>query len=198
MRVTRKALLVLAGLLGGGLGPAAALTPPLPQRAPADVLDFYRLLPAECLFPEGVRPDREQAVKIKDVPNGYLRLEGTWEGYTEVALFRKADGSALIGVILSECGPGCQQKVRFLEWDGAAWRDRTGEVLPEVTPAMLAAAYRAKKETGDEDFGQEVPAVYVLPRRGTMVRIQVQPEFSQREIILFELKWNRQRFELQP
>jgi len=195
MRAFLKAFLLLAGLIGWGLG-AFALTPALPREQPADVMDYLRLLPAEYLFPEGVSLDREEAVRVKDVPNGYLRLEGTWEGFTEVALFRKADGSALIGVIRSECGPGCQQQVRFLEWGGAAWRDLTGEVLPEVTPAMLAAAYGAKKGPGDENFGQDVPAVYVLPRRGTTVRIQVQPEFSRREITLFELKWTRRRFEL--
>ena len=39
---------------------------------------------------------RKSLIKIEDIKNGYLKLEGTWEGWVEIALFKKTDGSYVI------------------------------------------------------------------------------------------------------
>ena len=58
--------------------------------------------------PSAILRYRKSLIKIEDIKNGYLRLESNeWKGWTEVALFKKADGSSLVGISQVECKPGC-------------------------------------------------------------------------------------------
>lgn len=179
---------VIATVSGSALV-AQAPTPP----APRTVLDYYRLVPAEALFPEGETVDRTSAVVLEDIPNGYLRLGG-WEGYGEVALFRKADGGALLGVAQNVCAPACGQVLRFLEWTGAGFQDVTARVFPKVEAAQVRAAWERQRRPGDEDWGEDIPVLWVLPRRGTTITLVVQPELVGREVGLLEVSWNRSTF----
>ena len=68
------------------------------QKQPRDVVDYYLLLPDRYLLLSGGAQERDAAIKIRDIKNGYLRIEGAWKGYTEIALFRNPDQSAMIAV----------------------------------------------------------------------------------------------------
>jgi hypothetical protein len=160
------------------------------------VLDLYRSAPAAALFPEGLQPDREAVIAVRDVANGYLRLEGAWEGFTEVALFRTADGDSLLVVARAECGPLCEQTVRVFAARGADLDEVSAEVLPALTPDRLAAAWSRLRQPGDPDLADGVPALLRLPRFGTTIRVVVPPEVAGREVTLHELRWNRRAFEL--
>lgn len=161
---------------------------------PQSVVDYYLLLPDKYLTEGGSRQSRLKAIKINDARNGYLRVEGAWEGYTEIALFRKPDRAALIAVSDVHFGPGPEQRLRFLEYTNSRWTDRTREVMPEVSASAIAAAYRAKKRPVDEDFGDDVPHLYLLPRMGTTITVVVAPGFTQRGMTLMELRWKDGRF----
>ncbi|MEW6209666.1 MAG: hypothetical protein AB1631_14960 [Acidobacteriota bacterium] len=43
---------------------------------PRDVLDYYLLLPDRYLTLGGGAQERDAAIKIRDIKNGYLRIEG--------------------------------------------------------------------------------------------------------------------------
>jgi hypothetical protein len=161
------------------------------------VLDLYRLAPASALFPEGLDPDRDAVVAVRDVANGYLRLEGAWEGFTEVALFRTADGASLLVVARAECGPLCEQTVRAFAARAGGLVEVTEEVLPPVAPDRLAAAWDRLRQPGDPDLeGEDLAVLLLLPRFGTTIRVVVPPEVAGREVTLLELRWNRSAFEL--
>ena len=73
---------------------------------------------------------RKSLIKIQDVQNGYMRLEGTWEGWVEIALFKKADGEYLVALSQVACGPGCQGDVMFLTYKKGVWTNVTKQVFP--------------------------------------------------------------------
>ncbi len=166
------------------------------QQQPRDVLDHYLLVPDRYLTMGGGAQERDTAIKIRDIKNGYLRIEGAWEGYTEIALFRNPDRSALIAITNVSFGPGPEQKIYFLIYDGKAWIDKTKEVFARVPQSQIAAAYKKKKDREDEDYGEAVPHVYRLPRTGTTIRVVTAPGFAAAEITLAELKWVNGRFEI--
>ena len=192
--------LPLLALLGAG-AIAAEKKKPQPDVSPyrpKNVLEYYRLIPDE-IFPATHVPDRDKAIVVKDIPNGYLRIEGEWEGFGEVALFRLQDPRrALIGVTRADCGPECTQIVRFMEYFADQWIDRTMAVLPEVSPAEITERYRKRKAPSDPDWGDEVPTLLLLPRRGTTLKLVVQPEFVKKEIVLFTFTFDRAQFSLNP
>lgn len=166
------------------------------QKQPRDVVDYYLLVPDRYLTLGGGAQERDTAIKIRDIKNGYLRIEGAWEGYTEIALFRNPDRSALIAVSNVSLGPGPEQKIYFLSYDGRAWIDRTKEVFARVPQSQIADLYKKKKSREDENYGEDVPHVYLLPRIGTTIKVATAPGFTAVEITLAELKWANGRFEI--
>jgi len=165
------------------------------QKPAQSVVDYYLLLPDKYLTAGGNRQERLKSIKINDARNGYLRIEGAWEGYTEIALFKKPDRTDLIAVSDVHFGPGPEQRLYFLEYRNSLWTDRTQEVMPVISTAAIASAYRAKRRPADEDFGDDVPHIYLLPRIGTTVKIIIAPGMTERGITLLELKWRGGRFE---
>lgn len=165
------------------------------QKQPQSVIDYYLRLPSKYLTVGGNREQRLKAIKINDARNGYLRIEGDWEGFAEIALFKKPDRTYLIAVSDVQFGPGPDQRLYFLEYRNDQWTDRTREVLPAISNEAIAAAYMSKKAPGDEDFGQDVPHIYLLPRVGTTITIVTAPGLIERNITLLELKWTGSRFE---
>lgn len=166
------------------------------QQQPRDVVDYYLLLPARYLTLGGGAQERDTAIKIRDIKNGYLRIEGAWKGYTEIALFRNPDGSALIGVSNVSFGPGPDQRIYFLSYDGKTWIDKTKEVFARAPQSQIAAMYKKKKSREDKDYGQDVPHLYRLPRLGTTIKVVTTPGFTEVEITLAELNWENGRFEI--
>src|SRR5215813_13795372 len=141
------------------------------------ILDYYLLLPDKYLVIGGSDNQRINAIAIKDLPKGYLRIEGGWEGFSEIALFRKPDGGTLIGVVNNYCGPACKQRVFFVEPVDRDWVERTEEVLPEIPKQRLIDGYKLMKAKEDEDFGDDVPIMLVIPHTGAALKLIVQPEF---------------------
>jgi hypothetical protein len=168
------------------------------QKQPRDVVDYYLLLPDRYLLLGGGAQERDAAIKIRDIKNGYLRIEGAWKGYTEIALFRNPDLSALIAVSNVSFSPGPDQKIYFLFYDGKTWLDKTNGVFTRVPQSQIAAVYKKKKSQVDDDYGNEVPHLYRLPRVGTTIEVVTPPGFASVEIILAELRWVNGKFEIAP
>ncbi|HNJ39636.1 MAG TPA: hypothetical protein PKZ53_04035 [Acidobacteriota bacterium] len=162
---------------------------PVSGQAPKTVLDYYLQLPNRYLFSGGDRAARMKLIKIQDVKNGYLRLEGDWEGFSEIALFRQPNGTPLIVVTNAECGPGCTQSTYFLEFRDGQWVNRQAELFP-LTRQQVVAEYRKSGLKTIEDFGDDLPYLIMLPRAGRVIKVIVQPEFTETEqtIMAFELK----------
>ncbi|MEW6209665.1 MAG: hypothetical protein AB1631_14955 [Acidobacteriota bacterium] len=112
-----------------------------------------------------------------------------------MALFRNPDRSALVAVSNVSFGPGPDQKIYFLSYDGKKWIDKTREVFSRVPQSQLAAAYKKKKSRVDDDYGDDVPHLYLLPRLGTTIKVVTAPGFASAEITLAESKWAGGKFE---
>lgn len=172
-------------------------TDPIGGDRPVTVLDHYLLLPG-AIFPEAEIPNREKAIVVRDIANGYLKVQGHWEGFGEIALFRMTDPRRrLLGVTKASCGPACTQEIHFLEYYDGSWVERTKRILPEIPKARIAEQYRKLKHPEDpDDWGEDVPVLYLLPRNGTTIKVVVQPQFTKKEIVLFELRFDRTVFNL--
>jgi hypothetical protein len=157
------------------------------------VVDYYMSIPDEYLSRD-MLPDRKKGISIEDVKNGYLKITGPWEGFAEIALFKKSNGDYLIGLTVANCGPGCEQEIHFLENNGGKWTDKTKEVLPTISNSTLEGEYKKKKSAGDPQTLSEAPALYMLPRYGTTIQIVAQPEFTKKKIVLQELTFNKEKF----
>ncbi len=111
------------------------------------IIDYYRLLPDSLIhYYEIFYKDNkwytnscaEYEIEILvDIKNGYIEIndEGTGGGRTTVktVLFRKTDGSGLIGISYHFYDGFADSDIKFLEYKNNEWVFVTNEVLPEIT-----------------------------------------------------------------
>ncbi len=163
---------------------------------PNTVTDYYLLLPTDNLpILESVR-SRRSIIKIEDTKNGFLRLEGAWEGWAEIALFRKTNREAVIAVEQVGCGPACDGALQFLIYKNGKWTDATANVLPQLEDEDILAAYnRLKPAKGDEHSLEDMPATYwVLPQKGTTIKLVVGDASESEGKTLMSFNWNGNKF----
>lgn len=141
----------------------------------------------------GIVKHRKSLIKIEDVKNGYLKLEGAWEGWAEIALFKKKDGSYLIAQAESGCGPVCSGFIKFFDYKNGKWSDVTDQVFPVLTEARIKKAFVDKK-IDTEETGANI--YFVLPREGTTVRMSCNEcsDTGDQDSILLEFNWNGEKF----
>ncbi len=145
---------------------------------PRTVTDYYLAFPSDKYATDNlgkpikgkaaVAKHRRSLIKIEDVRNGYLRLEGAWEGWAEIALFKKKDGTYLIAHSETGCGPACSGFVKFYTYSKGNWTDVTSAVFEEPTETEIEKIFKAKK-LDIEESGTDV--YYLLPRVGTTVKL---------------------------
>lgn len=170
------------------------------KNAPKNIADYYMLLPAKYIGVLERHKNRKSFIKIQDIPNSYLRLAPTkgmidWEGSAEIALFKKTNGEYIVGVVDGNCATVCYSGIEFLTYRNGKWTEVTKQVMPEITDKMILDAYKSK-EPDDNDYSLENPpwTNYALPRKGTAVKVNVNTGGD--DTLLFELKWNGEKFEL--
>lgn len=168
------------------------------QSEPKTVTDFFYLLPEKHFAPfedgNGKKPSlidfRKSIIKIGDIKNGYLRLESyQWEGWAEVAIFKKKNGKYVVLVVENSCGPVCGSEVTAYSRDNGTWADVTTQVLPKISDANLNAAYKRHRTSSNDEPG----LVYELPRIGKTIKVRTD---GGQDIIFFELTWNGSKFSL--
>jgi len=192
-------IFVVAALL---FGAATTVNAQKNRREPCTVVDFYLLLPAEYLSPLSRVKNRQSLIEIKDIANGYLKLDGAattdyWEGWAEIALFKKTGGGYVVGVVDGSCATMCYSGIEFLEYQNGKWTEVTRQIMPEITDRMIAAQFKRKKRAGDEDLADnDSPFVnYELPRTGKTVKLNA--NFAGDDnLMLFEMTWTGAKFEL--
>ncbi len=142
---------------------------------------------------------RKSMIKTEDIKNGFLRIEGSWEGWAEIALFKKTDGSYIIAQAENGCGPACDGFVKFWTYNAGKWTDITKSVFTEPTGKAAAKQFNATKGKDDEAADADgLPFYYSLPRQGKIMRTvcnecsQVQDGTD--DFTIFKYEWNGAKF----
>jgi hypothetical protein len=121
---------------------------------------------------------RKSLIKIEDVKNGYLRLEGTREGWEEIALFKKSGGGYIVALSQVECGPGCMGDLMFLSYYRGVWTNVTNKVFP-FSPSSKRGYFQ-------------------LPRVGTTIELVCSDESNEDckdESTLNKFGWDKVKFQ---
>jgi hypothetical protein len=148
------------------------------------------------------KSDLIKAIKVQDVKNGYLELQNeTILTSISAALFRKPDKPPIV-VILDE-GASVQNMNVFI-CKGHQWLDRSKESLPSFSSMESANFYKSKgikingKDLSAEDLSKLAHSAirYRLPKRGTEIEAYAgHPELS-KDVLLFKLGLQGERFEI--
>jgi hypothetical protein len=141
-----------------------------------------------------------------DLKNDYISYSGRWEGGGEFAVWRKKNGTDLIGDSSYGCGPACFiSRISFREPKGTGFADVTKKMLPEMefpaadNPALTVALQKKllpiyNRKTGENFKNIEQMSYYIkLPRVGTTITIRT-GEFTDTDPILAYYKFNGSGF----
>jgi hypothetical protein len=85
---------------------------------------------------------RRSLIKIEDIKNGYLRLEGPWEGWAEIALFKRTGGGYIVAHAENGCGPACSGLSNF-----GASAATSGPISPPASLRNCRALTRQNSST---------------------------------------------------
>ena len=173
---------------------------------PKTVTDFYLAMPNDAYSTniEGKKITNKAAlikyrktlIKVEDLKNGYLKLEGAWEGWAEIALFKRIDGSYLIAETSVGCGPACDGGVKFSTYQNAKWTDVTKQFAPKVTNQMAFEGFRKNGGVNEEiNSGEDLPFYYLLPRVGKTLKVACNEcSDTADDFVLLEYEWNGEKF----
>lgn len=156
-----------------------------------NVLDYYKLDPDNALASKAM----QEKITVEDLKNGYLKIEGAFEGYIEAALFRKKDKTPVLVISNTSCGPVCNSAVRASTYQNGKMVDITEEILLRPSEPEINAIYNRKKKAGDDDYGNyAVPLVYELPRIGWTITVKADNTFAPSDITIFKLDFKNDKF----
>jgi hypothetical protein len=160
------------------------------QKDKRNVYDYYKILPENNnLLSSSILKSKDTKVVIKDTKNGYLKIEGAFEGWIEVALFRRRNGSAVVVVGENTCGPVCGTDLSAYELIEGKLQNITEKVLPKITEDEVREIFRRNRKDPNAEM---VSFLYVLPRYG--MRIKINEDVSGE--LIYEIKWEDDMFEV--
>lgn len=119
----------------------------------------------------------EKGFEILDFKNGYLfyRINGL-EDYIQMALFKKSDGSHLIGVTKYFGGDSGESNTSFLIYKNQKWINVTNKILPELNYKLFLSP-NDYKLIGSKQ--KREPRAYIsLPRYGTDITYYAENVYS--------------------
>ncbi|MEP6903867.1 MAG: hypothetical protein ABJA66_19245 [Actinomycetota bacterium] len=139
--------------------------------APRTVTEFYLKLPAKYLKILEAISNRRNLIKTEDTANGYLRLESKdREGWGEVALFKRVNGSYIVAVTEYSCAPVCDGNLTFLDYKNGKWKEL--ELLPRYTVGDLRTAFHGAtgRQPSEDEMNEQV---FELPRKGKEITLKI-------------------------
>ncbi|MEP6922910.1 MAG: hypothetical protein ABI954_00475 [Pyrinomonadaceae bacterium] len=162
---------------------------PAQSLQPKTVTDFYLAMSSdnyshpfgrEISSTAAITKYRKSLIKIEDIKNGYLRLEpNESEGWSEIALFKKTDGSYLIAHSNVGCGPGCQSDLELLTFKNGNWTNVTKQFFPPLS----------------KDAKEAESCRWKLPRFGRILTMECgNDEDENQENKEFAFEWNGTEF----
>lgn len=162
---------------------------------PKTVTDFYLAMPSNLYNFKQIKDKaaltkyRKKNIKIEDIKNGYLRIESTdHEGHGEVALFKKTDGSYIVGQVEVGCGPVCGGGVDFWTYKSGKWTNVTGQVFT-FSEADLNKLFDSRNvEESDR------ASFFELPREGKIMTLKCDDCDANGDGILAKFEWNGSKF----
>ncbi|MFT3744609.1 MAG: hypothetical protein QM785_10000 [Pyrinomonadaceae bacterium] len=171
------------------------------------VTDYFLAMPAD-LYSTDINGDkvtsktalsahRRSLIKIEDIKNGYLRLEGSWEGWADISLFKRTNGSYLVTQAEIDCGPACTGFVKFWSVTNGKWSDVTKSVFTELKDAEAAKLFNSRKAKGDEvATANDFSFYYLLPREGTTIKAACNEctQDGDDDFVFAEWSWNGTKF----
>lgn len=157
---------------------------------PSDAHEIYSQSKGQVLKPgPELEKYRRSLIKVEDVKNGFLRLEGDWEGWAEFALFKKTDGSYLVASNFVGCGPACGSTLFFYEHKDGKWTDVTADVFEAPDDDEVKAAFKRVKS---DDTSHSL--FYTLPRKGTDITLECSMCKGDDDLLLFTYSWKSPKF----
>ncbi|MBS1792662.1 MAG: hypothetical protein JSS81_02340 [Acidobacteria bacterium] len=205
----------------GTTNPPAATKPPAEaakedsgaQAAPPaaqlrTVTDYYLALPDDLFaLDDSGRTIRDRGallkyrrslIKVEDIQNGYLKLVGNWEGWGEVAIFKRSGGGYLVAASTVECGPVCNGVLKLQTYDGGQWSDVTDQYAPKINGKIILDGFGKNGGFNEElKSGDDLPYFYKLPREGRMLNVacnECDSDTGEGDFVVLTYEWNGDKF----
>ena len=128
-------------------------------------------------MPKSIYDTSNRKIMVQDVKNDYLEFnggkDGFWEGTGEFAVWRKKNGTDLIGITATGCGPACTTTdLIFAIWNGKTYT-KQNNTIPKFSSSQLGAMLGVynKKRSEEKIALAEQGWYFKFPQTGTTVEV---------------------------
>lgn len=128
-------------------------------------------------MPSSIYDTSNRKIIVQDVKNDYLEFnggkDGFWEGTGEFAVWRKNNGTDLIGIATTGCGPACTTTdLIFALWNGKTYT-KQANTIPKFTASQLGAMLSVynKKRSEEKITLEEQSWYFKFPQKGTTIQV---------------------------
>lgn len=146
------------------------------------------------------KDSRSKLITYENVKAGYLTITPLdLESSSNFVLF-KGNNKDILAISRCDFGPACEQTLTFIEFSDQGCEIVTEKVFTKPSNDLIQQRLLEMKENKAikimlEDLGEDqVPTIIVLPEKGTELKLIVDPEFINMEIVLFTFNWNKDQF----
>lgn len=173
------------------------------------IIDFYKMVDEnnshsqkykEIMIKKYLNPDfiiaeeenPHMYLSVVDEKNGYLRVEGAFEGFYEMCYWVTKAGKKIIAANSTGCGPICSSKVTFYNYENKKLIE-TQILSPDIELKDLFNLEKLKKENptlyakAEKEFTNTFLLKIELPQQGVNITANPQIEDTWDEKLLQEL-----------
>lgn len=173
------------------------------------IIDFYKMIDRndsqnqkdkaiiikKYLNPDIIIPEEEDPhmyLKTVDEKNGYLRVEGAFEGFFEMCYWVTKAGKKIIAINATGCGPICSSNVTFYNYENKELIE-TQTLLQEIELKDFFDVEKLKKENpslytkAEKEYANSSLLSIELPQKGVNIIANPQIEDVWDEKLLQEL-----------
>jgi hypothetical protein len=139
--------------------------------------------------------------EIKNIKDGYVKVTGAYEGWSELAVWRMKDGNDLVGQMSAGCGPVCDYSNLFQVYnkENLINDNAESEVLPmDEISTHKEKMYKMILDTYPNlEYPDDVQLRFNIPSSTTSMRVDIIVGSEEVELPLLNLSWDKEKFSVQ-
>ncbi len=144
-------------------------------------------------IPENENP--HMYLKTVDEKNGYIRVEGAFEGNWEMCYWSTKASKKIVAVNSTGCGPICNSDIKFFELENKKLIEKPAEnYLPKIELSDFYRTEKMKSENNtlykeaEAEFQNSIYILLELPQKGMNIKVNPQISDIYNEILLQKIE----------
>ncbi len=111
--------------------------------------------------------------KIVDRKNGYLTIEGAFEGSWSMCYWNLDNGTKLVAVLMVGCGPMCSSRLEFFKYNGTSLEPYIQPAIENIDESSFFSINKKNLYQLESKYDLPSELLFKLPRKGKNITAKI-------------------------